>query len=1090
MTSRHRTGVHRHGWRSRSRWAAVTAAALLATVVPVVTPPAAVAEPVAPIEWPHGDDAVTLITGDRVTVRNVDGTPQRTVTPAEGREHIRFVTRQIGGDLHVIPEDAGRLIADGVLDRRFFDITTLVAWDYQDGARDDIPLLVRSAESLGLASTGRLSSLGLATARQPKESAAAAWRELVAADGVSTLAAGDTRIWLDGRRSIALDTSVGRIGAPEAWEAGYTGEGVTVAVLDTGVDANHPDLAGRLTEVRNFTEMPDATDPVGHGTHVASTIAGTGAASDGRYTGVAPGANLLVGKVCEYDWCMDSAILAGMEWAARSGADVVNMSLGGPDGPEVDPLEQAVTELTAEYGTLFVVSAGNEGTDLSVESPGSAAVALSVGAVDDADSLADFSSRGPRVGDHALKPDLTAPGVGIVAARAAGTEMGEPVGDGYVAASGTSMATPHVAGAVALLAQRHPDWTPERLKAHLMGSARPNPDLAPYQQGAGRVDVAAAVTGRVHATPPSVSAGLAAWPRQPGSSVVTPVTYHNTSDVDVTLDVRATGAPAGMVTLSAGSVTVPAGGDATVEVTVEPTAGDVGFHGAVITATGGDTTVVTPLHLTNEGETYTVTSRVVDRNGDPAAGAAAMTMNPATGEYHTYTADADGVVAARLPVGSYHFDVGVYTPLPDGEASFSLLLRPLVEVTGDVELTFDTREAAAVTAEVTDVEPAPLPTRFEFSYQREGDVMPMGATVSNVLDRVYIGAVGEPVPGDEFWSLFSGHFIGADDAGEVDPAGPMFLVGLEVDGVPVGYDLRLGTEDFAKVSHRYRAQGAHTLGMQSWTLVVPQRFGFGYFADITTPGERVDYVTPTDRAEWSSGFTQLDEVSGEAVFDEERPSTDYRAGGTYRSEWNTAVFGPAVASVSRDGDALSVYVPMFGGLCTTGGSMVDSGFTRLYRGDTLLGESDRHGSGDFTGLSDGTGYRLVTEARRGADVSPFSTVVGVEWAFTARDGLAPTLLSVAFAPRGLDEANHVAAGERVSVPVAVTNTTGDRVRPAALAVEVSFDDGETWREVTLRYGGVSFRTPEGTGTVSLRATAFDADGGSVTQTVIDAFGYR
>src|SRR4029079_6624987 len=132
----------------------------------------------------------------------------------------------------------------------------------------------------------------------------------------------------------------------------------------------------------------------GHGTHVASTIVGTGAASDGRYRGVAPGADLIVGKVLggPEGSGQDSWVLAGMEWAAKSGAEVVSMSLGDvapSDGS--DPMSQAVDALSAEYGTLFVIASGNAGPE-SISSPGAAASALSVGAVDKLDVLAYFSS--------------------------------------------------------------------------------------------------------------------------------------------------------------------------------------------------------------------------------------------------------------------------------------------------------------------------------------------------------------------------------------------------------------------------------------------------------------------------------------------------------------------------------------------------------------------------------------------------------------------------------------------------------------------------------------------------------------------------
>ena len=116
------------------------------------------------------------------------------------------------------------------------------------------------------------------------------WRAFTRQDGID-------KVWLDGRVSADMAESNAQIGTPEAWEAGLTGKGVTVAVLDSGVDVGHPDLAGRVTESRSFIEGEEVADRNGHGTHVASTVGGSGAASDGKEKGVAPGATLAVGKV-------------------------------------------------------------------------------------------------------------------------------------------------------------------------------------------------------------------------------------------------------------------------------------------------------------------------------------------------------------------------------------------------------------------------------------------------------------------------------------------------------------------------------------------------------------------------------------------------------------------------------------------------------------------------------------------------------------------------------------------------------------------------------------------------------------------------
>ncbi|MFI0470824.1 S8 family serine peptidase [Saccharopolyspora sp. 5N102] len=279
-----------------------------------------------------------------------------------------------------------------------------------------------------------------------------------------------------------VNWSRGLIGAPEAWHAGYTGKGVKVAVLDTGYDQQHSDLGGRVVAAKDFTGSRDGTrDTDGHGTHVASTVAGSGAGSNGCYRGVAPEADLLIGKVLDGtnpDFTV--TVIAGMEWAVASGARVVNLSLGThhpTDGN--DPLSQAVTRLSAATGALFVVSSGNMSS--YVEGPGSAA--LSVGSVDRNRVVAPISTGGPRVGDNALKPEVTAPGEKVVAARAHGVR--EPIPDNplYTMDSGTSMAAPHVAGAAAILAQAHPEWRAPQLKAALIGSATPAPDTHVYRPG-------------------------------------------------------------------------------------------------------------------------------------------------------------------------------------------------------------------------------------------------------------------------------------------------------------------------------------------------------------------------------------------------------------------------------------------------------------------------------------------------------------------------------------------------------------------------------------------------------------------------------
>ena len=335
------------------------------------------------------DVSVTLITGDRVLLPGGDMT-KATVEPGAGREHVGFNTYRVRDHAYVIPADVYKAVGDGRIDRRLFDVAELVKDGYDDASTSTIPVLTtyagtaKRAVPAGTRVTRQLPSISGAAMKVSKSNAKAFMSS-----------AGFSKLWLDGKRKLLLDQSVPQIGGPVAWQAGYTGKGVSVAVLDSGVDATHPDLATQIAGEKNFTGE-SADDLVGHGTHVASTIAGTGAASDGRYKGVAPDARIYDGKICEVWGCEESAILAGMEWAANDvKAKIVNLSIGGQDTPELDPVEEAVNRLTAQSGTLFVIAAGNEGPgDGTISSPGSADAALTVGNVTKQDQLnADVEPR-------------------------------------------------------------------------------------------------------------------------------------------------------------------------------------------------------------------------------------------------------------------------------------------------------------------------------------------------------------------------------------------------------------------------------------------------------------------------------------------------------------------------------------------------------------------------------------------------------------------------------------------------------------------------------------------------------------------------
>lgn len=288
------------------------------------------------------------------------------------------------------------------------------------------------------------------------------------ANKVAAIAADDDVSSISERGEVypTLDSSVPVIKADSFWNAGYKGSGVRVAVLDTGMENNHPMLKGKVVAEKDFTSSGSASDDCGHGTHVAGIVAGS-KANGGTYDGVAPDAQLLNAKVLNLDSngkCGGYVdyIIAAIGWAldpdgnpaTDDGARVISMSLGGK-GETSASLENELKSAVAK-GAVVVVSSGNCGSGCpdvlscgsfrGVTWPGNSPSVVTVGAVDDAKNVACFSS-GENVQNVGIKPDITAPGVDVTSSVP---------GSGYESKKGTSMAAPHVSGAVALLLNKNP----------------------------------------------------------------------------------------------------------------------------------------------------------------------------------------------------------------------------------------------------------------------------------------------------------------------------------------------------------------------------------------------------------------------------------------------------------------------------------------------------------------------------------------------------------------------------------------------------------------------------------------------------------
>jgi serine protease AprX len=322
----------------------------------------------------------------------------------------------------------------------------------------------------------------------------------------------------------ALDYHNEAINTAVAAGLGYDGSGVGVAVIDSGI-ANHPDLQGtygsRVVYSQNFVDSSTG-DAYGHGTHVAGIIGGSGASSSGpgysyNFRGIAPGVNLIDLRVLDQNGQgSDSQVIAAIEQAIQLkntyNIRVISLSVGRPvyESYAQDPLCQAV-EQAWQAGIVVVVAAGNQGRDNyaqtngygTITAPGNDPLVITVGAMKTQstpdrsdDVIASYSSKGPSLIDHVVKPDLVAPGNLIVSLYRPGETLSQLEPDNavplslyqmtasnnassrYFILSGTSMATPMVSGAVALMLQQNPSLTPDQVKARLMKTAYKN--LVPY----------------------------------------------------------------------------------------------------------------------------------------------------------------------------------------------------------------------------------------------------------------------------------------------------------------------------------------------------------------------------------------------------------------------------------------------------------------------------------------------------------------------------------------------------------------------------------------------------------------------------------
>ncbi len=429
----------------------------------------------------------------------------------------------------------------------------------------------------------------------------------------------------DHQVSVDLAQSVPIINADDVWNLtdglgrNITGEGTLVANIDTGVDYTHPDLGGTLNRTNDLANLTsgshskfaagwdfvnndsDPWDGHLHGTHVAGIIG-----ANGTIRGVAPWAKQLALKVLSDGGSgSDSDIIAAMEYATdpdgnpltNDAANASSLSLGGWD-PDPDGLSPLAADASTRLGTICVIAAGNSGATNSVGSPGVSREAITVGSTNKSDMLSVFSSRGPTLALD-IKPDILAPGSSITSTRWGGA-------GGNLTISGTSMATPHVSGAIALLAQAHPTWGVNATRSALVDTAV---DLGygVYQQGGGRIDVLAALNTAVVATPHKLAMGR--LPRLTNGTNAT-LEFENLGGASETLNFSAvdlfgmfpemtyTGNATDLnfVSVTPANLTLAAGARGNVTVVFAPSSSAVpGLYWGNVIATGGNLTLRIPL---------------------------------------------------------------------------------------------------------------------------------------------------------------------------------------------------------------------------------------------------------------------------------------------------------------------------------------------------------------------------------------------------------------------------------------------------------------------------------------------------------------
>ncbi|MGW6016351.1 peptidase S8, partial [Streptomyces sp. NPDC055210] len=470
--------------------------------------------------------------------------------------------------------------------------------------------------------------------------------------------------------------------------------------------------------------------------------------------------------------------------------------------------------------------------------------------------------------------------------------------------------------------QQHPDWTYAELKGALTGSAKGGA-YTPFQQGSGRIQVDKAIKQSVVADPSSVSFGVQQWPHTDDTPVTRKVTYRNLGKTDVTLsltvaatDPRGQAAPAGFFTLGAKTLTVPAGGTASVDLTANSKLGGTldGAYSAYVTATGGGQSVRTAAAVQREVESYDLTLKFIGRDGNPAQ-YYSSSLDGVTGLaqgnwYAPY--DASGTVKVRVPKGGYIFNSAVFVDPEDPAKGLDWVTQPKLSITKKATITVDARTAKPVDITVPDAA-----AKSEVATPMYTVGVPDGSNSYgwwlNSYDNFRTVHVGPQITDGSLYQQWGGHWV--KPAEEYDT-----LAGGKVKQVATGYTKHYKASELATVKTGLGASASGKKGViYAWGELPGSTSTFAPGVQQKLPGTRTLRLSTAGGAKWKLDFEQLgglDEFGSpivEAFYTLGAPQT-FKAATSYEKTFNTAVFGPRTGSglgLYREGNGIYGYLPLF-----------------------------------------------------------------------------------------------------------------------------------------------------------------------------------